>query len=158
MKKFIVSIYRCEPNNPRSIVGVAEEVGVEGKRAFTNFDELWEILNPEKDAPGQSIRRGIHFTGKYGNEKRNEVRIRKEIPFGFTYREHNINASTIDFSKKGLGIKIFDEIPMPVGDIVNLKVRDSSAKAEVRWVNKESAPSVTMAGFQIVDGTLNIKG
>jgi hypothetical protein len=30
-------------------VGVVEEVGVDGKKAFHNYDELWEILNPKKD-------------------------------------------------------------------------------------------------------------
>jgi len=48
MKKYIVDIYRCEKDKLRSIVGVAEEVGAKGKKAFANFDELWEILNPEK--------------------------------------------------------------------------------------------------------------
>jgi hypothetical protein len=45
MKTYIVRIYRCEKNVPRSLVGVVEEVGVEGKKAFTNLDELWKILN-----------------------------------------------------------------------------------------------------------------
>jgi hypothetical protein len=27
---------------------VVEEVGVREKKAFTNFDELWEILKPAK--------------------------------------------------------------------------------------------------------------
>jgi hypothetical protein len=31
-------------DNPREFVGVVEEVGAEGKKAFTNVDELWEIL------------------------------------------------------------------------------------------------------------------
>jgi hypothetical protein len=26
-------------------VGVIEEIGVKGKKAFTNYDELWEILH-----------------------------------------------------------------------------------------------------------------
>jgi hypothetical protein len=26
-------------------VGVVEEVGAKGKKAFTNYDELWEILS-----------------------------------------------------------------------------------------------------------------
>jgi len=48
LKKYIVSVYRDDKNKPRSIVGVVEEVGIEGKKAFTNFDELWEILNSAK--------------------------------------------------------------------------------------------------------------
>jgi hypothetical protein len=30
---------------PKHLVGVVEEVGVKGKKAFNNYDELWEILN-----------------------------------------------------------------------------------------------------------------
>jgi hypothetical protein len=42
---YIVRIYKCEKNKPRRLVGVVEKVGVKGRRAFTNYDELWEILN-----------------------------------------------------------------------------------------------------------------
>jgi hypothetical protein len=45
LKNFIVRIYRCEKNNPRSLVGVVEEVGVEERKASTNLDELWKILS-----------------------------------------------------------------------------------------------------------------
>ena len=45
MKTFIVHIYRCEKNDPRSLLGVAEEVGRDGKRAFTNPDDLLKIMS-----------------------------------------------------------------------------------------------------------------
>ena len=45
MKKYIVSIYRGEKDSPRSLVGIVEEVGIKGKKAFTDYDELWEIIN-----------------------------------------------------------------------------------------------------------------
>ena len=45
LKNYIVRIYRCEKNNPRNLVGMVEEAGVEEKRAFTNLDELWNILS-----------------------------------------------------------------------------------------------------------------
>jgi len=41
---YVIRIYRFKENNPRQLVGVVEEVGVRGKKAFTNYDELWEIL------------------------------------------------------------------------------------------------------------------
>ena len=44
MKTFIVQIYKCEKNDSRNLVGVAEEVGSEGKRAFTNPDDLLKIV------------------------------------------------------------------------------------------------------------------
>lgn len=45
LKNYVVRIYRCEKNNPRNLVGVVEEVGVEERKAFTNLDELWKILS-----------------------------------------------------------------------------------------------------------------
>lgn len=45
-RDYIVRIYRCDKKKPRSIIGIVEEVGVAGKQAFTNIDELWKILNP----------------------------------------------------------------------------------------------------------------
>ena len=47
---YIVRIYRHEKDRPRTIVGIVEEVGTEGKRAFTSLDELWEILNRSRDS------------------------------------------------------------------------------------------------------------
>ncbi len=46
LENYIVRIYRCEKDNPRSLVGIVEEVEAEGKKAFTNLDELGEIINP----------------------------------------------------------------------------------------------------------------
>ncbi len=50
MESYVVRIYRSEKDKPRILVGVVEEVGADGKKAFTNLDELWEILNPKKKA------------------------------------------------------------------------------------------------------------
>lgn len=51
MNTYVVRVYRSEEDKPRPLVGVVEEVGIEGKKAFNNLDELWEILNPEKVEP-----------------------------------------------------------------------------------------------------------
>lgn len=47
VENYIVRIYRFEKDNPRHLVGIVESVEGEGreKRAFTSFDDLWEILN-----------------------------------------------------------------------------------------------------------------
>jgi hypothetical protein len=45
---YIVRIYRFDKKKPHYLVGVVEEVGVTGKRAFANYDELWEILISSK--------------------------------------------------------------------------------------------------------------
>jgi hypothetical protein len=45
LKTYIVKVYRQNlRKNPQKIVGVVEEIGVKGKKGFTNLDELWEIL------------------------------------------------------------------------------------------------------------------
>jgi len=48
LQNYVLRIYRREKNDPRILVGVVEEVGVEGNKAFSNVDELWSILNPSK--------------------------------------------------------------------------------------------------------------
>ncbi|RPJ01782.1 MAG: hypothetical protein EHM36_13100 [Deltaproteobacteria bacterium] len=47
MENYIVRIYRFEKGNPRHLVGIVELVEGKrrGKRAFTNFEDLWKILN-----------------------------------------------------------------------------------------------------------------
>lgn len=47
MESYIVRIYRFHRGNPRNLVGIVESVGdAEGiRRAFTNLDDLWNILN-----------------------------------------------------------------------------------------------------------------
>jgi predicted amidophosphoribosyltransferase len=62
MDNYIIRIYRYEKNNPDKLVGTVEHVGLDGKRAFTHVDELWEILNatgqmPKKNQKGASGRR-----------------------------------------------------------------------------------------------------
>ncbi len=42
---YIIRLYRFEKDNPRNLVGLVEIVGRKGRMAFTNMDELWEILN-----------------------------------------------------------------------------------------------------------------
>ena len=47
---YIIRIYRCEKDRPKSLVGVVEEAGKKGKKAFQSYDELWDILNSPKEA------------------------------------------------------------------------------------------------------------
>jgi hypothetical protein len=50
LRNYIIRIYRYDNDNPKKIVGVVEEPEIEGRKAFTNLDELWWILNPVKEA------------------------------------------------------------------------------------------------------------
>jgi hypothetical protein len=64
----------------------------------------------------------------------------------------------VNYSKNGLGIKIFRKVALPVGDMIDLKTSNSSTKAQVIWVKREIDPFITLAGLKVVDGTLNLKG
>ncbi len=65
MESYLVRIYRREEDNPRLLVGVVEEPGSNGKKAFQNVYELWDILNPIKKSPVQS--------GRNGRKKRSKI-------------------------------------------------------------------------------------
>jgi len=45
---YIIRLYRFKKNRPRCLMGVVEEVGVKGRKAFNHYDELWDILNASK--------------------------------------------------------------------------------------------------------------
>jgi len=45
LDSYVVRVYRQEKDNPRLLVGTVEKVGKRGRSAFTNIDELWEIVD-----------------------------------------------------------------------------------------------------------------
>ncbi|HAK61069.1 MAG TPA: hypothetical protein DCO77_11940 [Nitrospiraceae bacterium] len=45
---YIVRIYRRDENDPRHVAGMVEIAGGDERRTFSNYDELWEALAPEK--------------------------------------------------------------------------------------------------------------
>ncbi len=65
MDTYVIRIYRRDENDPRILVGVVEEVGVEGNRAFGNLDELWFILDSSKAKTSQGKKHN-----KFLNEKK----------------------------------------------------------------------------------------
>ena len=71
MTSYLVRIYRREEDNPRLLVGVVEEPGGNGKKAFSNLYELWDILNPVRQAG--TIRRKVRKRKK--KEKPEKLRI-----------------------------------------------------------------------------------
>ncbi len=47
MKTYVVRIYRHEKDKPHRLFGTVERPGVDAKLAFTNQEELWNILIPQ---------------------------------------------------------------------------------------------------------------
>jgi len=98
---------------------------------------------------------GILFSGKYGAEKRDEGRINKEIPFILPYKGQNLEASTINFSKKGLNIKIFGKPSLPVGHVMEFSIGNSFVKAQILWFFNAPEVSIAVTGLKILEGSLN---
>ena len=68
MDTYVIRIYRRDEHDPRILVGVVEEVGVEGNKAFGNLDELWLILNSSKAKTSESKKRNKSLNGKKAKE------------------------------------------------------------------------------------------
>ena len=158
LDSFIIRIYRCAKHKPNSLVGVAEKVGNEETLAFRSLDELWGILTSSRRRPMQPKKIVASATGWYETERRNEVRLKKEIPFVFIFNKLKCNGNTVNCSKNGLGLKIHKQIDLPIGNVISFKAKDCCAKAQVVWIDGKSHPSATIAGFRIVEGSLNLKG
>jgi hypothetical protein len=89
---------------------------------------------------------GCVFSGKYGIEKREEKRTRREIPFIFPYKGQNLEARTVNFSDRGLGIEIFGAPPLARDDVIELTVGDLQIKATIMWV--ERLPDKVLSGLK----------
>jgi hypothetical protein len=76
---YIVRIYRFQVNKPHALLGVVEEVGKKGQKAFTHYDELWEIFNSAKNLSFQEGKIGGRFRARRKNvaEKKGGKRIAK---------------------------------------------------------------------------------
>jgi hypothetical protein len=48
LASYMVRVYRFGKNQPHNLVGVVEEAGVKGKKAFTSLSELWSIINSSR--------------------------------------------------------------------------------------------------------------
>jgi hypothetical protein len=48
MDSYVVRIYRCGGKKSRILIGTVEVAGTGRKTAFSNIDELWEILRRRK--------------------------------------------------------------------------------------------------------------
>jgi hypothetical protein len=98
---------------------------------------------------------GVLFSGKYGPDKRAEIRTKKEIPSVFTYRGQNIQACTMDVSHNGVCLKVFGSSSLPVGETVNLSINDVSVRAQIMWFANSAEVASALTGLKILDGSVS---
>lgn len=69
-------------------------------------------------------------------DKRKKQRIKQEIPFVFSYQEQYFEASTVNFSENGLGIKILGEPSLAAGNLINFSMEGNQISSKIIWVRK----------------------
>jgi hypothetical protein len=154
LESYNVRVYRGDHKYPRDLVGVVEEFGVQGQKAFTNLDELWDILKSIKNEPGHSKQNTIFSSYRYETEKGSDLRLIKRIPFTLTCSNKNAKAETINCPRYGMGIRISGKVQHPVGDTLKFRMKDNDLKAQVKWVDCRSYSSMTRAGLEIMNGPI----
>jgi PilZ domain len=158
LETYVVRIYRYEKKRPRSIVGIVEEVGGGKKReAFTSYDELWSVLKSTRNKTREPKKSEASPINSDNVERRNDVRSEARIPVLFPFGDQNIKADIMNVSQNGIGIMIAEKLALSVGNVVDFRVRNCNIRAKVRWVDHNSNSTTTKAGFQTIDGALNLK-
>jgi hypothetical protein len=99
---------------------------------------------------------GVLFSGKYGPEKRQQHRVKKEIPFVFTHNGQNMQGCTRDVSEHGFCLKVFGSPSLPVGETIDFNVDDINLRAQVIWVSDNSHSTHSLTGIRIVDGAVTV--
>ena len=99
---------------------------------------------------------GTVYSGKHGVERRDGQRVHKEVPFTFLHRDETIEATTLDVSAKGVGLKFFGSLAIPDGDEIDLNINSTHAKARVSWTRNNGELAITTAGCKIQSGNLDI--
>lgn len=89
---------------------------------------------------------GTIFNGKYGSDRRCEERHRKEMTVVLHCQGRKLGARSTDFSKEGMGIKVIGEIPLDMGETVEISTSDLHMRGKVMWVNK--MPNISLVGLQ----------
>lgn len=57
MDHYILRVYRFGKKDGRKLVGTIERVGVPGKMAFTDYEELWSVIASRTRPTGRRARR-----------------------------------------------------------------------------------------------------
>jgi hypothetical protein len=133
VKTYIVKIYRQPPDSPRNTVGIVEEVGISGKKAFNTFDELWEIVNATKQKKRVAMRLPRPSDGEKRRHRRSEASYFTGYLMELQPGGAVLNGVIANISKSG--VCLLTSKALNEGESILLKSDDSSPaqKAAVRW-------------------------
>lgn len=78
---------------------------------------------------------GCKFSGKHGSERRQEERFRKETAIVLTYDGKQLEAKSVDFSRKGLKVEVFNGTKLAAGGAINFLMDGLLITAKIKWVD-----------------------
>src|SRR5208283_77628 len=78
---------------------------------------------------------GCKFSGKHGSERRQEERFRKETAIVLTYDGKQLEAKSVDFSRKGLKVEVFNGTKLTAGGAINFLMDGVLITAKIKWVD-----------------------
>ncbi len=88
MDSYVVRIYRRPGRKSHILIGTVEVAGTDLRMAFSNSEELWEILRRRK-------RHGEKFFGDFGRWRPHFARRRKDPEVGRPARGHPMAAEAL---------------------------------------------------------------
>jgi hypothetical protein len=147
MKNYIVRIYRYKKNNPVSIVGVVEEPQRKGKMAFTNLNELWEILNPQHLTDSLKTNHSSEFSSESRKHTRKDAAYFTDYSTDASSGEHIFNGVITNISRAGLCLLTPEVIRKGEEILIKCSAHQPAQRATVRW-SKQYKDSHCRAGLE----------
>jgi len=135
LKNYILRIYQHSKNNPRQFVGLLEEPERKGKRAFTNFQELWEILNPDHQDE-KKVSQCHRLSPENRRHARRDVVFFTGYAKGLQSDESVSNGVITNISKSGICLLTPEVLNDGEKIFIRCSNNSSPRKAVVRWSKK----------------------
>ena len=147
MKNYILRIYQYKKNDPHRFVGVVDEPDKKEKRAFTNLDELWDILNPEHQEESENM---CEF---HTLSRESRKHGRRNISYFTSYSldsssEENVNNRVItNISKSGICLLTPKALNNGENILIKCNINSPARRAIVRW-SKQYKDCNSRAGLE----------
>jgi hypothetical protein len=150
LKNYILRIYQYKKNNPGRFVGVVEEPQRKEKKAFTNFQELWEIL----DLRQQKETDKNNKSWKLSEESRRHIRKDAVLFTGYStnssLEEIISNGVITNISKSGICLLTPEALNKGENVLVKCHTNSVVRRATVRW-SKQYKDCHCRAGLEFME-------
>jgi hypothetical protein len=125
---------------------------------FQNLPKIFDRMHMLNSMKNEFKQNRKDVLSKTETEKRHEERTNMKIPLVPLLGRRKLKAYIVNYSQGGLGICADKRIALSVGNVFDILVNGKTGRVETRWVNDVANSSFTTAGFQIIDGNLDLKG